>query len=205
MNLSKYLEDAVNQVASLPGVGRRTALRYVLDLVKRDREEIERFVSAISNLKEKLTHCQVCHNISDAAICHICSNPQRDKSIICVVEDMRDILAIESTHQYRGIYHVLGGKISPMDGIGPSDLNIGTLIPRLAEAELKEIILALSPTMEGDTTAYFLYKKLGSAPDIKLTTLSRGVSVGDELQYADELTLGRSIVQRLLYEKAIEG
>lgn len=205
MNLSKYLEDAVNQVASLPGVGRRTALRYVLDLVKRDRDEIERFVSAISNLKEKLTNCTVCHNISDAPICHICANPLRDKSIICVVEDMRDILAIESTHQFKGLYHVLGGKISPMDGIGPSDLNVGTLLPRLASAEVCEVILALSPTMEGDTTAYFLYKKLMASPEIKLTTLSRGVSVGDELQYADELTLGRSILQRLPYEKAIEG
>lgn len=200
------MEDAVNQIASLPGVGRRTALRYVLDLIKRDEEEIARFVHSISNLKDKLKHCIVCHNISDNTTCHICSNPQRDQTIVCIVEDLRDILAIESTQQFKGIYHVLGGKISPMDGIGPSDLNIGTLMQRFNDGNvIQEIILALSPTMEGDTTAYFLFKKLASYPAIRLTTLSRGVSMGDELQYADELTLGRSILQRLPYEKAIQG
>jgi len=200
---SKYIENAVNEVASLPGVGRKTALRYVLDLLGRTEEEVERFSSAIIELRKNIKLCNVCYNISDTEICQICSNPARDKSTLCVVEDIRDVMALESTHQYKGLYHVLGGKISPMDGIGPTDLNVGGLIDRAASADTTEIILALSPTMEGDTTAYYLYKKFEKRSDVIISTLSRGVAVGDELQYADEVTLGRSILHRTLYDKSL--
>lgn len=198
---SKYIEAAVNAFASLQGVGRKTALRYVLDMLSRDEEDVSRFTSALTELKANVKWCQKCHNISDSEFCEICRNPSRDLSKICIVEDIRDVMAIESTHQYKGLYHVLGGKISPMDGIGPSDLHIGTLLERLAN--VNEVILALSPTMEGDTTAYFLFKKLEKHSDIEVSTLSRGVSVGDELQYADEITLGRSILHRTPYEKSL--
>jgi recombination protein RecR len=201
---SKYIENAVNEIASLQGVGKRTALRYVLDLAGRSEEDIARFLKSIEDLKVHVKSCQKCHNLSDTEICNICSNPSRDASIICVVEDIRDVMAIEATHQYKGLYHVLGGKISPMDGIGPSDLNVGTLIERLENAEVKELILALSATMEGDTTAYFIYKKLEKNKHLITTTLSRGVPVGDELQYTDEVTLGRSIVQRTPYDKSLQ-
>ncbi|MCZ4409578.1 recombination mediator RecR [Cryomorphaceae bacterium 1068] len=201
---SKYIENAVNEIASLQGVGKRTALRYVLDLAGRSDEDIARFIRSIQDLKDHVKPCKSCHNLSDTDICNICSNPSRDQSIICVVEDIRDVIAIEATHQYKGLYHVLGGKISPMDGIGPSDLNVGTLLERVDHEEVKELILALSATMEGDTTSYYVYKKLEKNDHLVTSTLSRGVPVGDELQYTDEVTLGRSIVQRTPYDKSLQ-
>jgi recombination protein RecR len=196
MNLpSKYLDRAVEQLSSLPGIGKRTALRLALQLLKRDTSEIHAFTDAISDLKTHTKQCKKCNNISDSDVCHICSNPSRESSILCVVEDIRDVMAIESTHSFKGLYHVLGGIISPMDGIGPSDLFIDSLVKRIESGGVIEVIFALSPTMEGDTTNFYLYKKI--APfDILITTLSRGVSVGSELQYADEITLGRSLLQR---------
>ena len=196
MNLpSKYLDRAVEQLSSLPGIGKRTALRLALQLLKRDVTEIQAFSDAISDLKTHTKQCETCNNISDLEICAICSNPSRDGSIICVVEDIRDVMAIESTHSFKGLYHVLGGIISPMDGIGPSDLYIDSLVKRIENGGVTEVIFALSPTMEGDTTNFYLYKKI-SAFELLITTLSRGVSVGSELQYADEVTLGRSLLQR---------
>ncbi len=196
------MEQAVAQLSSLPGIGKRTALRLALALLKRDKEEVKSFAQAISNLKEHVNSCKVCHNISDEEICSICSNPKRDHSVICVVEDMRDVLAIENTQQYNGLYHVLGGVISPMDGIGPSHLFVESLIEKSASEEVKEIIFALSTTLEGDTTNFYLYRKLDSQ-DVNISTLSRGISIGDELHYADELTLGRSILNRTPFENSI--
>ena len=192
---SKYIEEAVEQLSSLPGIGKRTALRLVLNLLNRSEIDIERFSSSFTSMKENVKKCSVCGNVSDLIICTICSNPRRNKSQICVVEDIRDVLAIEATESYTGIYHVLGGIISPMDGVGPSDLNIPSLIEKLKIEKISEIIFALSATMEGDTTNYYLYKKI-SPFSIEITTLSRGVSVGAELQYADELTLSRSLLHR---------
>ena len=192
---SKFLDRAVEQLSSLPGIGKRTALRMALQLLKRDREEIEAFSQSIIELKINTNECEVCNNISDTPRCTICSNPARDTSIICVVEDIRDVMAIESTQSFKGLYHVLGGIISPMDGLGPSDLYIDSLVDRISEGEVKEVIFALSPTMEGDTTNFYLFKKI-SGNTILITTLSRGVAVGSELQYADEVTLGRSLAQR---------
>jgi len=200
---SKYIEDAVNEVASLPGVGRKTALRYVLDLLSRSEVEVGRFTKSIDDLRKNIKLCKVCRNVSDAEICGICSNNSRDQKTICVVEDIRDVMAIEATHQYKGLYHVLGGKISPMDGIGPSDLHIDSLLQRINGQDMKELILALSSTMEGDTTSYFIFKKIQKPENVTVSTLSRGVAVGDELQYADELTLGRSIQYRTPYDKAL--
>jgi len=199
---SKYIEQAVDHLSSLPGIGKRTALRLALNLLKRDPDEVKKFTQSILNLKEHVNSCSTCHNISDQQICSICSNPKRDASLICVVEDMRDVLAIENTQQYNGLYHVLGGVISPMDGIGPSNLTIDTLIARAEEESVKEIILALSTTMEGDTTNFYLYRKLAPSA-VNLSTLSRGISIGDELHYADELTLGRSIINRTPFEISI--
>ena len=196
---SVYLEQAVDQLGSLPGVGRRTALRLALDLLKRSDIEIEDFVSALSALKDKVLRCTSCGNITDTPICGICSNPRRDATIICVVEDIRDVMAIESTSTFNGLYHVLGGLISPMDGIGPQDLNILSLPGRIEKDQPKEIILALSPTMEGDTTNFYIYKKI-KAFDILITRISRGIAVGSELQYADELTLGRSLQQSQVFD-----
>lgn len=192
---SRYLQDAVDQLSTLPSIGKRSALRLVLSLLHRKPEEIERFAQAFLALKTHVKHCKSCKNISDNEICSICSNPQRNHEIICVVEDIRDILAIEETNSFKGIYHVLGGIISPMDGIGPNDLNINDLIFKASSSKVKEIIFALSPTMEGDTTNYYLYKKLKPF-DLLITTLSRGVSVGSELHYTDGLTLGRSLMNR---------
>lgn len=198
---SVHLEQAVDQLASLPGIGRRTALRLALDLLKRKELEIDDFVQALSALKDKVLHCQNCGNISDVPICQICSNPRRDSQLICVVEDIRDVMAIEATSAYNGLYHVLGGLISPMDGIGPQDLNIATLPTRIETNLPKEIILALSPTMEGDTTNFYIYKKIKNF-ELVVTRISRGIAVGSELQYADELTLGRSLQQRQLFDLA---
>ena len=192
---SKHLENAVNQLGSLPGIGRRTALRLALFLLKKSEAEIVDFTEAIRNLKTDIHFCSSCHNISDNIICSICSNDSRDKSTICVVEDIRDVMAIESTNAFKGVYHVLGGLISPMDGIGPTQLTIASLVNKAEERTPKEIIFALSPTMEGDTTNFYLFKKLQHLP-VLITTLSRGVSVGTELQYTDELSLSRSLEQR---------
>jgi recombination protein RecR len=196
---SVYLEQAVDQLASLPGVGRRTALRLALDLLKRNELEIQDFVTALSALKDHILKCETCGNISDTPLCTICSNPKRDTALICVVEDIRDVMAIEATSAYNGVYHVLGGLISPMDGIGPQDLNIVKLPERITNTQPKEIILALSPTMEGDTTNFYIYKKIKDF-ELKVTRISRGIAVGSELQYADELTLGRSLQQRQLFD-----
>lgn len=196
---SKYIENAVDQISSLPGIGKRTALRLVLQLMSRSKEEIEDFSNAFILMKENVKKCTSCRNVSDVEVCSICTNPARDKSLICVVEDIRDILAIEATESYKGVYHVLGGIISPMDGIGPNDLNIVSLIERANAGNIKEIIFALSATMEGDTTNFFLYRKLKEF-NIPISSLSRGVSVGAELQYADEITLSRSLLNRQPFE-----
>jgi recombination protein RecR len=196
---SKHIENAVEQLSSLPGIGKRTALRLVLQLLNRTEDEIEQFSRSFIEMKQNTKMCSSCGNISDNEICSICSNERRDHSIICVVEDIRDILAIEATESYKGIYHVLGGIISPMDGIGPADLNITTLVEKAASGNVTEIIFALSPTMEGDTTNFYLYKKLNDKPII-VTTLSRGVAIGTELQYADEMTLSRSLIKRQLFQ-----
>jgi recombination protein RecR len=192
---SKHIDEAVEQLSSLPGIGKRTALRLVLQLLNRSDLEVQKFSNSFIKMKENVKKCSSCGNISDAELCSICENPARDHKQICIVEDIRDVMAIESTGYYKGIYHVLGGIISPMDGIGPSDLNISPLLEKAQKNEINEIIFALSATMEGDTTNYYLYKKLNN-PLIEVTCLSRGVSVGTELQYADELTLGRSLINR---------
>jgi recombination protein RecR len=199
---SRLLEDAVNEMSSLPGIGKKTAVRLVLHLLKRPGSEVERFSKAFVRLKNEMVFCKECHTISDTDCCHICSDPHRDRSLICVVEDIRDVLALENTHQYKGLYHVLGGIISPMDGTGPSDLAIDSLLKRVATGEPLEVIMALSATMEGDTTNFYLFRKLSGFP-IKLSTLARGVSVGDELEYADEITLGRSILYRTPFEQSL--
>lgn len=193
---SVLLEKAVGEFAKLPGIGRKTALRLVLHLLRQPVGESESFGEAIINLRRNVRYCQICHNISDSETCEICANPRRDASTVCVVETVRDVIAIENTGIYRGLYHVLGGVISPMDGIGPADLEIDSLVERVAKGGVEEVILALSSTMEGDTTNFYIYRKL-SGSDVKMTVLSRGISVGDELQYTDEATLGRSLVGRV--------
>lgn len=193
---STLLEKAVNEFAKLPGVGRKTAMRLVLHLLRQDTDVVEAFGNAIVTLKREVKYCKVCHNISDTDVCSICSNSQRDASVICVVESIRDVMAVEATQQYRGLYHVLGGVISPMDGIGPSDLQIESLVQRVAAGGVQEVVLALSTTMEGDTTNFYIYRKLANM-GVKLSVIARGISVGDELEYADEATLGRSLVNRM--------
>ena len=199
---SKLIEEAVDQLASLPGVGRKTALRYALHLLKREKHEVAAFAEAFSKMREHIRFCSNCHNVSDTELCQICANPQRNTRTVCVVEDVRDVMAIEATQQYQGAYHVLGGIISPMDGIGPNDLTIQSLVQKCSEGAIDEIILALSATMEGDTTNFFIYKKLKEFP-VKVSTIARGIGVGDELEYADEITLGRSILQRTPYENSL--
>lgn len=196
---SKYLEEAVEQFSSLPGIGKRTALRLVLNLLKRSETDLEHFASVIQQLSSHVKSCKSCGNITDNEICSICCSEKRNHQIICVVEDIRDVMAIESTNTYQGIYHVLGGIISPMDGIGPSDLYIEPLVAKCNSNQVEEVILALSPTMEGDTTNFYLYKKLHTT-GVALTTLSRGIAVGTELQYTDEMTLSRSIQQRIPFQ-----
>lgn len=192
---STLLERAVNEFSKLPGIGRKTATRLVLHLLRKPEEEVAAFSDAIIRLKREAVYCRECHSIADSEICPICANPSRDHSIICVVENIQDVMAVENTMQFRGVYHVLGGVISPMDGVSPSDLHIESLINRVASGEVKEIVLALSSTMEGDTTNFYIYRKLMQY-DVKLSVIARGISVGDELEYADEITLGRSIVNR---------
>ena len=200
---SRLLENAVNEFAKLPGIGRKTALRLVLHLLKQEKDEVIRFGNALIELRSEIRHCKVCRNISDHDICNLCSNLKRDQGIICVVENIKDVMAIENTQQYQGVYHVLGGIISPMDGVGPADLEIESLIKRVEAGEIREVILALSTTMEGDTTNFFIYKKL-SPFGVKMSTLARGVAIGDELEYTDEVTLGRSILNRTDYGDAIQ-
>lgn len=196
---SRLLENAVNELAKLPGIGRKTALRMALYLLRIPAEEVEAFGTAVIRMRKEVIYCSLCRNISDKELCDICANPKRDISIVCVVEDIRDVMAIENTAQYTGVYHVLGGIISPMEGIGPQDLYIGSLIERVSSGELKEIILALPSTIEGDTTNFYLYKKL-SPFQIPISMIARGISIGDELEHTDEVTLGRSILNRTPYQ-----
>ena len=193
---SVLLEKAVGEFAKLPGIGRKTALRLVLHMLRQPVSEAEAFADAVARLCREVKYCKVCHNISDNDVCEICSQSSRDASTVCVVETVRDVIAVENTSLYRGLYHVLGGVISPMEGIGPSDLHIDSLVERVKRGEVKEVIFALSPTMEGDTTNFYIYRKLDGT-DVKMSVLSRGISVGDELEYADEATLGRSLVNRM--------
>ena len=197
---SELLEKAVQEFSKLPGVGRKTALRLVLNLLRRDSEEVLQFTETIARMRQEVKHCRICHNISDSEVCPICSDPRRDESTICVVENIQDVMAVENTQQYQGLYHVLGGVISPMDGVGPADLEIDSLVERVKEGGVKEVILALSSTMEGDTTNFYIFRKLAPYTEVKLTIIARGISVGDELEYTDEVTLGRSILNRTLFE-----
>ncbi len=201
---SKLLENAVNEVSQLPGIGRRTALRLVLHLLRQSEDQTNQLSKALLDMRSSINFCQQCHNISDQLVCEICANPNRNQNTICVVEDIRDVLAIESTASYRGVYHVLGGKISPMDGIGPTDLNIQSLVNKVNEGKIKELIFALSSTMEGDTTNFYIYKQIQGA-EVILSTIARGISVGDELEYADEVTLGRSITNRVPFESSLKS
>ena len=196
------LERAVDEFAKLPGIGSKTAMRLVLHLLRQDVKAVEAFGQSIIRLRQEVKFCHICHNISDTETCDICSNPRRDQSTICVVENIQDVMAIEATQQYRGTYHVLGGVISPMDGIGPSDLHIQSLVERVALGNISEVILALSPTMEGDTTNFYLYRKLSDS-NVKISVIARGIAQNDELQYTDEVTLGRSIVNRTLFNVSI--
>ena len=196
---SKILENAVNEFSRLPGIGKKSALRLVLHLLKEDKESVYRFADALTTLVDEIKYCKSCYNISDSDVCSICADPRRDHGTICVVETIRDVMAIENTHQYQGIFHVLGGLISPMDGTGPDDLTIAPLEEKLKEGNVNEIIFALSTTMEGDTTNFYLYRKFRSYP-VKFSTIARGVAIGDELEYADEATLGRSLVDRQPFE-----
>jgi len=196
---SALLEEAVNEFSKLPGIGKKTALRLVMHLLKQPLDQVERFGNAMIRLKRDIRYCSVCRNLSDQERCPICANPKRNQRQICVVEHVREVMAVENTGQYNGVYHVLGGLISPMDGIGPSTLEIDSLIDRLEGGEVDEVVLALPATMEGDTTAFFLYRKMASFT-LSITTIARGIAVGDELEYADEVTLGRSIVNRIVYK-----
>lgn len=200
---STLLENAVNEFSKLPGIGRKSALRMALFMLKRDVPEAEKFGNSIIQLRKDIRYCAVCHNISDTDICQICANPARDVGTVCVVENIRDVMSVENTQQYRGLYHVLGGIISPMDGIGPSDIEINSLVERVASGEVKEVILALSTTMEGDTTNFYIFRKL-TPFNIKITTISRGVAIGDDLEYADEVTLGRSIINRVDFSNSFK-
>jgi recombination protein RecR len=197
---SELLEKAVQEFSKLPGIGRKTALRLVLNLLRREEDEVLQFTETIARMRQEVKHCSVCHNISDSEVCPICSDPRRDTTIICVVENIQDVMAVENTQQYQGLYHVLGGVISPMDGVGPADLEIESLVERVRQGGVKEVILALSSTMEGDTTNFYIFRKLAPYTEVKLTIIARGISVGDELEYTDEVTLGRSILNRTLFE-----
>ncbi|OCB76672.1 recombination mediator RecR [Flavobacterium crassostreae] len=201
---SKLIEKAVNEIAQLPGIGKRSALRLVLHLLKQPKEQTTFLSQALTQMRENIQYCTNCHNISDSLVCEICSNTNRDHQVVCVVEDIRDVMAIENTGQYRGIYHVLGGKISPIDGVGPSQLKITTLLEKVKQNQVSEIIFALSATMEGDTTNFYIYKQIAHS-NVQISTIARGIAVGDELEYADEVTLGRSILQRVPFEKSFKN
>lgn len=200
---SKLLENAVYEMSQLPGIGKRTALRLVLHLLKQPSEQTIRLSNSLEALRSKVKFCTSCHNISDVELCEICASPKRDQSVVCVVEDIRDVMAIENTGQFKGLYHVLGGKISPMEGVGPQDLRISSLISKAKAGKIKELIFALSSTMEGDTTNFYIYKQLEGL-DIGTSTIARGIAVGDELEYADEVTLGRSILNRIPFEGSLK-
>ncbi len=200
---SKLLENAVNEIGRLPGIGKRTALRLALHLLKQPAENTKYLTEALTNFRNEVKSCKKCFNISDVDLCEICSNPKRDEQIVCVVEDIRDVMAIENTSQFRGLYHVLGGKISPMEGVGPQNLEIESLVQKVKEGQIKELIFALSSTMEGDTTNFYIYKQIEQY-NITTSTIARGISVGDELEYADEVTLGRSIVNRIPFENSLK-
>ena len=195
---SLLLQKAVDEFSKLPGIGKKTAMRLVLHLLRQETSEVDAFGKAIVQLKHEVKYCKVCHNISDTDLCQICANPSRDSSTICVVESIQDVMAVEATQQFHGLYHVLGGVISPMDGIGPSDLQIDSLVDRVSKGDVKEVILALSSTMEGDTTNFYIYRKLADS-SVKVSVIARGISIGDELEYTDEVTLGRSIVNRTIF------
>jgi len=199
---SKLLESAVNELSRLPGIGKKTALRLALHLLKKDKTISENLGNSIIKMRSDIVFCKKCHNISDTELCEICTNPNRNEKLVCVVEDIRDVLAIENTGQFNGLYHILGGIISPMDGIGPNDLNIDSLVRRVGNDGIKEVIMALSTTIEGDTTNFYIYKKLKEF-SLDITTIARGISIGDELEYADEVTLGRSIINRTPYESTL--
>ncbi|MDC3195148.1 recombination mediator RecR [Flavobacteriaceae bacterium] len=201
---SKLLENAVNEVSRLPGIGKRTALRLVLHLLKQPSENTKYLTESLQLLRTEVKSCEKCYNISDTVLCEICSNPKRNPEIVCVVEDVRDVMAIENTSQFRGLYHVLGGKISPIEGIGPQNLEIDSLVAKVKNKEVKELIFALSSTMEGDTTNFYIFKQIEDY-DVLTSTIARGISVGDELEYADEVTLGRSIVNRIPFEQSIKN
>lgn len=201
---SKLLEKAVNEMAQLPGIGKRTALRLVLHLLKQPKERTDFLAQSLLTMREEIRFCKNCHNISDVEVCEICSNHNRNHQIVCVVEDVRDVMAIESTGQFRGVYHVLGGKISPIDGVGPSQLNIKSLVEKVKSGDVSEIIFALSSTMEGDTTNFYIYKQIKDS-EIITSSIARGISVGDELEYADEVTLGRSILNRIPFENSFKN
>ena len=201
---SKLLEKAVNEMSQLPGIGKRTALRLVLHLLRQPNDQTMQLAIALQNMRNEIKFCKSCHNISDTQLCEICTNPHRTSDIICVVEDVRDVMAIENTSSFRGLYHVLGGKISPMDGIGPNDLNITSLVDKVKQGEIKELIFALSSTMEGDTTNFYIFKQIQDC-DIVTSTIARGISVGNELEYTDEVTLGRSIMNRIPFESSLKS
>ncbi|HMI08755.1 MAG TPA: recombination mediator RecR [Flavobacterium sp.] len=201
---SKLLEKAVHEMAQLPGIGKRTALRLVLHLLKQPKEQTGFLSQALLDMRGEIQFCKSCHNISDTEVCEICANNSRNHQIVCVVEDIRDVMAIENTRQYRGIYHVLGGKISPIDGVGPSQLTISSLVEKVKSGNVQELIFALSSTMEGDTTNFFIYKQIKDY-EVVISTIARGISVGDELEYADEVTLGRSILQRIPFENSFKN
>lgn len=200
---SKLLEKAVNEMSQLPGIGKRTALRLVLHLLRQPNEQTNHLATALQTMRNEIKFCKSCHNISDTSLCDICANPNRIDDIICVVEDIRDVMAIENTSSFRGLYHVLGGKISPMDGIGPNDLNIDSLVEKVKQGKIKELIFALSSTMEGDTTNFYIFKQIQDC-DIITSTIARGISVGNELEYTDEVTLGRSIMNRIPFESSLK-
>jgi len=201
---SKLLENAVNEMSLLPGVGKRTALRLVLHLLRQPSHQTMDLAEALSKLRSEIKFCESCHNISDSEICEICSNPNRNEELVCVVEDIRDVMAIENTSSFKGLYHVLGGKISPMDGIGPNDLNIQSLVEKVKQGKIKELIFALGSTMEGDTTNFYIYRQIQDF-DIITSTIARGISVGNELEYTDEVTLGRSIINRIPFESSLKS
>ena len=201
---SKFIEKAVDEISNLPGIGKKSALRLVLFLLKQPESQSQNLANSIIQMRLNVNFCKKCHNISDADICEICANPRRDESIICVVEDIRDVMAIEKTSSFNGLYHVLGGKISPVDGIGPDDLNISSLVEKVKNNKISEVIFALGTTMEGDTTNFYIYRQI-SDYNITTSTIARGISVGDDLEYADEITLGRSITDRIPFEKSLKG
>lgn len=201
---SKLLENAVHEMSQLPGIGKRTALRLVLHLLKQPEEQSNQLSDSLRKMRQEVKFCKRCHNISDSELCEICANPGREQQLVCVVEDIRDVMAIENTSQYRGVYHVLGGKISPMDGIGPGELNIPSLVEKVRSGQVKELIFALSATMEGDTTNFYIFRQIESEK-VVISTIARGIPVGDELEYADEVTLGRSILNRIPFESSLKS